>query len=347
MTRKALNVFVELNVHAVTCPGVWLSARGRVALRVAMLGTSVRTSRVPPVFPLLFHSKFIFQKTLWDVCRLPELEEALARQTLVAQLVQGEGEERLLATFETSLLELLFPVTFRPDLACGVDVDLLMDASPSFPGILAPKIEVSTKTTIEEVTHRTKPSKFVINPKMVSSKSGKQEAPRGQSSSQPRYCTRGRRRQRAARKPGEAEPPQPGPWVSASGQLFSADTYHQLREDGGDEGCSCRGAAQGRWEAGQSACRVQCADGSCQVCLAYNKYFNPSADRKVHFPQTSKKSLSPGGSEHFHMRGGAGCLHSAPGSEARASTQIPAACRSPVFEGSCCSTASRAENIPS
>ena len=47
----------------------------------------------------------------------------------------------VLATFETSALELLFPYPqLRGPYCAGVDVDLLMEPTKEFPGIISPKV---------------------------------------------------------------------------------------------------------------------------------------------------------------------------------------------------------------
>ncbi|XP_076754279.1 nuak family kinase 1 [Xylocopa sonorina] len=105
-----------------------------------------------------------------------KLQRCLEQESLYAELIQWLdpcNQAILLASFETSLADLLYPVTYCKRLLAGVDVDLLMDPSKYFPGIIAPKIEVSTKTMIEEVKtsyHPTIDGTYVINPKLIDSK---------------------------------------------------------------------------------------------------------------------------------------------------------------------------------
>jgi hypothetical protein len=118
-------------------------------------------------------------------------------QWLYIELVQWQSCEigNVLASFETTLDELLYPSTVNGSIA-GVDLDLLMEPSKTFPvklnkncfkcssrlplqGTIAPKVEVSTKTTIEEtLCVCTKPtsSTVVVNPKVLMSTDHK---PRG------------------------------------------------------------------------------------------------------------------------------------------------------------------------
>ena len=51
------------------------------------------------------------------------------------------GAQTVLATFETSAVEFLFPYPqLRPTYTSGVDVDLLMEPTRDFPGIISPKV---------------------------------------------------------------------------------------------------------------------------------------------------------------------------------------------------------------
>ncbi|KAJ8952797.1 hypothetical protein NQ318_008114, partial [Aromia moschata] len=68
-----------------------------------------------------------------------------------AELIQWQNCEEgcVLASFQTTLDDLLYPSSLRGSVA-GIDIDLLMEPTKVFPGTIAPKLEVSTKTTIEE-----------------------------------------------------------------------------------------------------------------------------------------------------------------------------------------------------
>ena len=46
----------------VSCPGVWLSSRGTTYLSICILGHHIQTREAAPVFPLMFHEKFIIEK---------------------------------------------------------------------------------------------------------------------------------------------------------------------------------------------------------------------------------------------------------------------------------------------
>ncbi|XP_017771800.1 PREDICTED: spermatogenesis associated 6-like protein [Nicrophorus vespilloides] len=168
MTKKAFQVQVELDLQAVTCPGVWLCANGNVSLQLYMLDSCVQTASVEPIFPLLLQEKYIFYKTFISVHKLTGLQKLLNKETLYVELIQWQHSDagNVLATFQTTLTELLFPTK-----TVGCDVDLLMDPMDHFPGIIAPKIEVSTKTVIEDKIcseARACPS-YVVNPCRIQS----------------------------------------------------------------------------------------------------------------------------------------------------------------------------------
>ncbi|XP_043529866.1 spermatogenesis-associated protein 6 isoform X1 [Frieseomelitta varia] len=176
MAGKGFCVKIRLELHAITCPGVWLCPNGKVALRITSFGSTLESHRVSPIFPLLFHNEFNFKKTFTRLAALTELQRNLERQSLYAELIQWLSpcnQPVLLATFQTNLTDLLYPVTQCRRLLPGVDVDLLMDPSKYFPGIIAPKIEISTNTVIEEVltiydANLDRP--YVVNPKTIDSK---------------------------------------------------------------------------------------------------------------------------------------------------------------------------------
>ena len=54
------------------------------------------------------------------------------------------GAQVVLATFETGGLEFLFPYPqLRPTYTSGVDVDLLMEPTRDFPGIISPRVSLA------------------------------------------------------------------------------------------------------------------------------------------------------------------------------------------------------------
>ena len=60
---KSMRIQLEVDIHAVTCPGVWFTRKGPVFLSICFLGYHVKTKPFPPNFPFLFGDKFVFEKT--------------------------------------------------------------------------------------------------------------------------------------------------------------------------------------------------------------------------------------------------------------------------------------------
>ncbi|XP_078533522.1 spermatogenesis associated 6-like protein isoform X1 [Lissotriton helveticus] len=145
-----LKVQVELQIQAVTCPGVFLPEKDDIYLSVSMLDQWKETECLPPVFPLLFHEKMKFEKVFEDVtdpAAVAELLECEIVKFELTQLTPPVGE--FLAFFEDNTREFLFPEPKLTPSYPGVGRELLMNTVRSFPGI-APKIEFSTRTAIKE-----------------------------------------------------------------------------------------------------------------------------------------------------------------------------------------------------
>ncbi|XP_046423959.1 uncharacterized protein LOC124181427 isoform X1 [Neodiprion fabricii] len=176
MARRGFSVKIELDLHAITCPGVWLCPNGKIALQLSMFNNCIESHQITPIFPLLFHDKFTFNKVFTGVTTLADLQRSLEEEFFYAELIQWSKPDSrgvILATFETNLVDLLYPAPCSKGLLVGVDVDLLMEPTKYFPGILAPKIEISTRTVIEEVVgicDSTATGAHVVNPKMINSK---------------------------------------------------------------------------------------------------------------------------------------------------------------------------------
>ncbi|XP_046823180.1 uncharacterized protein LOC124426022 [Vespa crabro] len=176
MTGRGFFVKIQLNLHAVSCPGVWLCPNGKITLKINTLNSNRESHRIAPVFPLLLHEKFTFEKMFSHVVTLTELQHSLEQEFFFAELVQWvtpSGRGVILATFETNLVDLLYPTSCFKGLLARVDIDLLMEPSKYFPGIIAPKIEVSTKTIIEGIMNIDDINMsgiHIVNPKTINSK---------------------------------------------------------------------------------------------------------------------------------------------------------------------------------
>ncbi|XP_008557008.1 uncharacterized protein LOC103577912 [Microplitis demolitor] len=175
MASKGFCVKIYFDLHIINCPGVWLCPNGTVTLQINCLNSHIESQKVTPAFPLVISDKFLFKKIFTGIGTLTELECCLENEYFYAELVQcpsADGRKVILATFETNLVDLLYPAPCYRGLVSGVDVDLLMEPTKYFPGILAPKIEVSTRTVIEEMElcQVDVARNRIINPKLINSK---------------------------------------------------------------------------------------------------------------------------------------------------------------------------------
>ncbi|XP_056378248.1 spermatogenesis associated 6-like protein [Hyla sarda] len=145
-----LKVVVELQIHAVTCPGVFLPDKDDVFLNVSILGQSKETRSLPAVFPLLFHEKMRFEKVFQKALDPAAVVESLEKRTAGFELIQlNQLGDDVLATYKENHRDFFFPEPKLTPPYPGVDREVLMKTVPGFPGI-APKIEFSTITTIKE-----------------------------------------------------------------------------------------------------------------------------------------------------------------------------------------------------
>ncbi|KAM9406677.1 spermatogenesis-associated protein 6-like [Salvelinus alpinus] len=170
MSRKAMKVVVDLQFRAVSCPGVHLPAKDDIYLSVCFMSQYRKSECLPPVFPLLFREKMRFEKVFHYAVDPGDVAERLEYETVKVELVQlippvGEA----LACFEEDARHFLFPEPKLVPSFSGVDREVLMTRSISFPGI-APRLEFSTRTTISECsanaevnsTHLRSPMRTVV-----------------------------------------------------------------------------------------------------------------------------------------------------------------------------------------
>ncbi|XP_018417547.1 PREDICTED: spermatogenesis associated 6-like protein [Nanorana parkeri] len=144
-----LKVVVELQIHAVTCPGVFLPDKDDIFLSTSLLGQCKETRCLPAVFPLLFHEKMRFEKVFQKQVDPAAVVEILEKYPAGFELMQVGQSEEILATYKENHRGFLFPEPKLTPPYPGVDREVLMKTVCGFPGI-APKIEFSTRTTIKE-----------------------------------------------------------------------------------------------------------------------------------------------------------------------------------------------------
>ncbi|XP_067250690.1 spermatogenesis-associated protein 6 isoform X3 [Chanodichthys erythropterus] len=134
MRQKALKCMVELEIQAITCPGVVLPSQEDIYVSVRIMGQYQKSKCVPPVFPLLLHEKMVFVKTFVGVVDPGAVAEHLQNDTTsleLIQLVPPEGE--ILATFEDDTRAFLYPGPRLTPRSPGPEREILMKRSISFP----------------------------------------------------------------------------------------------------------------------------------------------------------------------------------------------------------------------
>ncbi|XP_043648264.1 uncharacterized protein LOC122616774 [Drosophila teissieri] len=147
MSHKRFYVKLDLQLHALTCPGVWLCSHGYLEATIKTLGYYFRTGPMEPRFPMLCHDQFTMEGYFKSVGCLEDMHELLKAEQLEITVWQNG---RRLAYFVGSLSDVMQPTFPRLSCAHSSNVQLLMKATPAFPGILAPKVELSAQLTTQD-----------------------------------------------------------------------------------------------------------------------------------------------------------------------------------------------------
>ncbi|XP_070287685.1 spermatogenesis associated 6-like protein isoform X2 [Myotis yumanensis] len=145
-----LEVVVELQIRAISCPGVFLPGKQDVYLGVYLLNQYLETNCFPSVFPIMIQQRMRFQKLFEnaiDPGAVADILESILTRFELIQLVPPAWEE--LAYYEENTREFLFPEPKLTPSIPGIGREVLMKTAAGFPGI-APKIEFSTRTAIRE-----------------------------------------------------------------------------------------------------------------------------------------------------------------------------------------------------
>uniref|UniRef100_A0A8C5LGB9 Spermatogenesis associated 6 like n=1 Tax=Jaculus jaculus TaxID=51337 RepID=A0A8C5LGB9_JACJA len=145
-----LEVVVELQIRAISCPGVFLPDKESVYLGVYLLNQYLETDCFPSAFPIVIHQSMRFEKVFEnaiDPGAVADLLESFLTRFELIQLVNPVWEE--LAYYEENTRDFLFPEPKLRPLNPGIHREVLMKTAVGFPGI-APKLEFSTRTAIRE-----------------------------------------------------------------------------------------------------------------------------------------------------------------------------------------------------
>nr|XP_010344483.1 spermatogenesis associated 6-like protein isoform X4 [Saimiri boliviensis boliviensis] len=145
-----LEVVVELQIRAISCPGVFLPGKQDVYLGVYLLNQYLETNSFPSAFPIMIQQSMRFEKVFEnavDPGAVADILESFLTRFELIQLVPPVWDE--LACYEENTRDFLFP---EPKLTPSYPKryrEVLMKTAVGFPGI-APKIEFSTRTAIRE-----------------------------------------------------------------------------------------------------------------------------------------------------------------------------------------------------
>ncbi|XP_042636620.1 spermatogenesis associated 6-like protein [Orycteropus afer afer] len=145
-----LEVVVELQIRAISCPGVFLPSKQDVYLGVYFLNQYLETNCFPPVFPIMIHRNMRFEKVFEnaiDPGAVADILEGFLTRFELIQLVPPVWEK--LAFYEENTRDFLFPEPKLTPSHPGMCREVLMRTTAGFPGI-APKLEFSTRTAIRE-----------------------------------------------------------------------------------------------------------------------------------------------------------------------------------------------------
>ncbi|XP_050537956.1 spermatogenesis-associated protein 6 isoform X2 [Daktulosphaira vitifoliae] len=132
----------------VNCPGVWICSKGMIYLDMCIFGQNYKTSLVNPKFPMHINETFSLHNDLIEIFNLYEVQRYLEEHFMLITLIQVYEEKLItLATFKARVDQVLYPTS---NLSIDGKTSLLMNNEPIFPGIIAPKVVVVTKTDIYE-----------------------------------------------------------------------------------------------------------------------------------------------------------------------------------------------------
>ncbi|XP_072505468.1 spermatogenesis-associated protein 6 isoform X1 [Notamacropus eugenii] len=107
---KALQCALALEIRSVSCPRLQLKDKEDVYLSVCVFGQYKKTQCVPPVFPLVFNARMVFEKVFPEAIDPGDVVTQLEYDTAVFELIQlvlPVGET--LSTYEENTRDFMFP----------------------------------------------------------------------------------------------------------------------------------------------------------------------------------------------------------------------------------------------
>jgi len=161
--RKALKLSTTFQFESISCPGIYLRDRvSDVYLQISVLGRKYCSAPLPTSFPILIHEQFHVEKVFTRATDPFQLGELLARERVIISLIQNYEQ---LAEVSIDLKQFVFSNSQRSPKG-GEDLlrEVLITRMPSFPGLLSPRLEFLSQSSIREV---------IAKPKVVSQRVGR------------------------------------------------------------------------------------------------------------------------------------------------------------------------------
>ncbi|CAF0732099.1 unnamed protein product [Adineta steineri] len=147
---KAYRYSVEMGVHAVDAPGTRLTTKGDLYINICLLGIHKRTRMMPPYLPINIDQTFIFDKTFKSCYDSRDIIERLKREHVLIELLQSNGSSPiLLASYETSAKDFLYPHSWDRIEYTGSRRYVLLSRTIEFPGV-SPSFEFTLNPCLNE-----------------------------------------------------------------------------------------------------------------------------------------------------------------------------------------------------
>ncbi|CAF3610539.1 unnamed protein product [Rotaria sordida] len=151
-SKKAYKYSVELNVNVVDAPGARLSTKGDIYVNICLLGVHKRTRLMQPHFPMHINEKLYFDKIFKSCYNPRDIIQRLEREHILFELLQTNvSSPVILATYETSTKDFLYPYSYDRVQYTGLHRYILLSRTVNFPGA-APSLEFTVSPSIDDVT---------------------------------------------------------------------------------------------------------------------------------------------------------------------------------------------------
>ncbi|XP_036611344.1 spermatogenesis-associated protein 6 [Trichosurus vulpecula] len=154
---KALQCALALEIRSslsplaqISCPRLQLKDKEDVYLSVCVFGQYKKTQCVPPIFPLVFNARMVFEKVFPEAIDPGDVVAQLECDTAVFELIQlvlPVGET--LSTYEENTRDFMFPGPKQMPGHHDSNRQVMMQRISGIKG-LAPKLEFSTTSVITE-----------------------------------------------------------------------------------------------------------------------------------------------------------------------------------------------------